>query len=112
MGQQSLNIKNRISVLNKTQKELLKDADKKYMKDHFLVGEKVNMDKVKHNILIEYALCTTNCEVIDWVWYKINEALPNQKDKRFDLTPAKIDIIDINIYNSIEEENKWEDVQW
>lgn len=75
MGEQSLHIKNRISVLEKTQKELLQIADKKYLKDHFLLGEDINEDKLKHNILIEYALCTPNCEVIDWAWQKINGKL-------------------------------------
>lgn len=112
MGQQSLNIKNRISVLDKVQKGLLKDADNKYMKDHFLVGEKVNMDKVRHNLLIEYALCTPNCEVIDWVWYKINGALPNEKEQTFDMTPEKANINIYNITKYVKEESTWDSVQW
>lgn len=112
MGQQSLDIKNRVSVLDKVQKELLNNADNKYMKEHFLVGEEVDTDKVKHNLLIEYALCTPNCEVIDWVWYKINGALPNKKEWAFDMTPEKANINIYNITKYIKEESTWNDVQW
>lgn len=112
MGQQSLNIKNRISVLDRVQKGLLKDADNKYMKDHFLVGEKVNMDKVRHNLLIEYALCTPNCEVIDWVWYQINGVLVDDKKFEFDLKPQQVNVNIYNITKYIRESSKWSDVQW
>lgn len=112
MGQQSLNIKDRSSVLGKVHGELLSDADNKYMKDHFLVGEKVDMDKVKHNFLIEYALCTTNCEVIDWVWYKINGALPNEKEQTFDILPEKTNINIYNITKFVKEESNWSEIQW
>lgn len=97
MGQQSLKIKNRVEVLNQIQKELLEDADKKYMKDHFLVGEDINMDKVKHNQLIEYALCTPNCEIIDWVWYKINKDFSKEEYCKLIFQE-----IDIKMYNTTE----------
>ena len=112
MGQQSLNIKNRLSVLQQTHEELLKSADTKFMNDHFLVGSDCNIDKVKHNLLIDYALCTTNCEVIDWVWYKINGAFPNEKEYEFDLMPEKANINIYNITKYIKEEYTWSDIQW
>lgn len=112
MGQQSLNIKNRISVLDKAQKDLLNSADNKYMKDHFLVGETVNMDEVNHNLLINYALCTSNCEIIDWVWCKINGGLSDETNYEFDLTPEKTNINIYNITNYIKEESTWDDIQW
>lgn len=110
MGQQSLKIKNRLSIIDSTKKELLEMANERYLHEHFLLGCDIDEDKLKHNLLIKYALCTTNCEVIDWVWYKISGALLCEKKYEFDLVPQSANIYSITQY--IKEENTWDAVQW
>lgn len=112
MGQQSLYIKNRLSILKDTQNRLLKSADNKYLKDHFKVDVDFDEDILKHDMLIEYALCTPNCEVIDWVWCKINGVIDNKKYYEFDLIPQQTNINIYNITNYVKENCTWETVEW
>lgn len=113
MGQQSLKKYDRKEILNKSETCLLKEADSYWMQKHFLLGKEVDMDKIKHHTLIQYALCTKNCEVIDWINYKLLNALPNQKSYNFDLNPLEPTI---NIYNITQylggADATWADVQW
>lgn len=71
MGQQSIYIKNRTTLLNKVNSALLIDADNQYLKEHFLVGNKLNKEKLKHNLLMKYVLCTSNCEIIEEIYKQI-----------------------------------------
>jgi hypothetical protein len=71
MGQQSIYIKNRISLLNKINSDLLIDADNQYLKEHFLVGNGLDKEKLKHNLLMKYVLCTSNCEIIEEIYKQI-----------------------------------------
>lgn len=115
MGQQSLYIKNRSQIIKTTKKELLEDSDKRYLKKHFLLGKEINKDKVKHNLLIEYALNTINCEIIDWVWYKINGAMKenDRQNYRYNcMLPEKANINVKKVYKYTQTENVWEKVEW
>ena len=112
MGQQTLKTYDRKEILNKTETCLLKGADDFYMKKHFLLGKGVDMDKIKHHILMQYALCTPNCEVIEWIGYKLLDALPDQKSYNFDLNPLKPKVNVYNITQYIDRQATWADVQW
>lgn len=112
MGEQSLYIKSRQTLLQDTQDFLEKAADDQFLKEHFLLGRGVDMDKVMFHLLMEYALCTTNCEIIDWIWYKINGALPNGDDYEFQVQTTKPNISIYNITNYVKEESSWSEIQW
>lgn len=71
MGQQSTYIKNRTTILNKINKELLFMADSQYLKEHFLVGNKLDKEKLKYTLLMQYVLCTDNCEIIEEIYKQI-----------------------------------------
>lgn len=71
MGQQSVFEKNRLNLLKNVNKILLDLADEQYLKEHFLVGKELNKDKLKYNLLMKYVLCTSNCDVIEYIWKQI-----------------------------------------
>lgn len=114
MGQQNIKYKTQESLSNHYQ-ELSEDyAKKKWIFDHYRVGEEVEKDRWMNAYLMQETLCKTNCEISDYIWMKINGFI---KDDYEDIEPVDINIIKMeynvyNINNYISEQVKWSDVQW
>lgn len=114
MGQQSLTIPNRLSIVKNSNSKLLKYAQDGYINEHYKVGCEANKDKVRHHQLLAEILCTDNCELIDWIFKKINGALTD-KDKAIgevQLSNLKLDFNIFNINNNIIEQLNWDKVEW
>lgn len=114
MGQQNVKYKTQESLQNHFQKLSENYAEKKWIYDHFRVGKEVEKDKWMNAYLMQETLCTTNCELVDYIWMKINGMLNNTYD---DIQPIDINIIKMeynvyNINNYITEQVKWSDVTW
>jgi hypothetical protein len=92
-GQQNFLYLTQENYFDKFENNLLKYADLLYLNKKFGVGEDVDKDKVRHSQLFYNILCTDECELIDWVWKKINGDLEeldysvNLKDFKIFETP-------------------------
>ena len=71
MGAIQLLIKDQQSYYDKALKTMLKSADAFYLHEHFIIGEGVNEDKLRHAQLLEDILCTDSCELINYIHKKI-----------------------------------------
>jgi hypothetical protein len=71
-GQQNFLYLTQENYFDKFENDLLKHADLYYLNKKFGVGEDVNIEKVRHSQMFYNILCTDECELIDWVWKKIN----------------------------------------
>lgn len=71
-GQQNFLYLTQEKYFDEFENNLLKYADLYYLNKKFGVGEDVNMEKVRHSQMFHNILCTDECELIDWVWKKIN----------------------------------------
>jgi hypothetical protein len=80
-GQENFLTLTQENYFDKFEKDLLNQADLLYLNKKFGVGDEVNMDKVRHSQMFHNILCTNECELIDWVWKKINGELENLKYK-------------------------------
>jgi hypothetical protein len=80
-GQQNFLYLTQENYFDKFEKDLLKQADLLYLNKKFGVGEEVNIDKVRHSQMFHNILCTDECELIDWVWKKINGELEDMDYK-------------------------------
>jgi hypothetical protein len=76
-GQQNFLYLTQENYFDKAESDLLKYADLLYLNKKFGIGEDVDKDKVRHSQLFYNILCTDECELIDWVWKKINGELEN-----------------------------------
>lgn len=80
-GQQNFLYLNQESYFDKFEQDLLKQADLLYLNKKFGVGEEINIDKVRHSQMFHNILCTDECELIEWVWKKINGELEGLEHK-------------------------------
>lgn len=113
-GQQQILIINQEALYDKAHEDLLKQADLYYLKEKFALKTDFDKRKLRHSQIMEQVLCTTNCELMDWLWKKINGKLDKTRRKRKvkDLNVLRESNPDINIYNIFNEESTWEETQW
>lgn len=71
-GQQNFLYLTQENYFDKFENDLLKHADLYYLNKKFGVGDDVDMEKVRHAQMFHNILCTDECELIEWVWKKIN----------------------------------------
>jgi hypothetical protein len=70
---QSILIKNQENYFNEFQNKLLEYSNTYYINSHFLVGNKINRDKLNHIIIFNRLLGSTSCTMIDFIKIKIAE---------------------------------------
>jgi hypothetical protein len=71
-GQQNYLILTQEDYFDKFENDLIKSADLFYLNRKFGIGDGPNIDKLRHSQMLHNILCTDECELIDWVWKKIN----------------------------------------
>jgi hypothetical protein len=112
-GQQNFLNLSQENYFDKFEKDLLKQADLLYLNKKFGIGKDVDKDKLRHSQMFHNILCTDECELIDWVWKKINGDLegidykPVLKDFKIYETPFGQD--DCSILTSC---CNWADLEW
>ena len=77
MGQESLERLSIEKYMFQWDKGLREEIDKQYLKDHFMLGEGADQDKVNFYQLYLKTFCSDNCELSNWIWKKINGFLEN-----------------------------------
>lgn len=99
---------------DKFEKDVLVNADLYYLNKKFGVGKELDRDKLKHSQMFYNILCTDECELIDWVFKKINGDIEdcNHKIKIGDFRiydmPYGIDHLNTTINGYC----NWEKVEW
>jgi hypothetical protein len=114
MGVQNIKYKNQDNLQEKFQKLSMDYAKRKWIYDHYRVGQEVEKDRWMNAYLMQETLCNTNCEIVDYIWMKVNGFLNNCYD---DIQPIDINVIKMeyavyNINNYITEQVKWSEAQW
>lgn len=71
-GQQNFLNLSQENYFDKFEQDLLNQADLLYLNKKFGIGKDVDKDKLRHSQMFHNILCTNECELIDWVWKKIN----------------------------------------
>lgn len=72
MGQESLEELSIEKYMFQWNKGLRDEIDKQYLKNHFMLGEGADQDKIAFYQLYLEIFCTDNCELSNWIWKKIN----------------------------------------
>lgn len=67
------------SYQDKFENKLLDFAHKYQMKHRFELGEEIPVGEMKHTLVFSNLLCNLNCEMIDYIWDKIDGKLDNKK---------------------------------
>lgn len=111
MGQESLNKISIGSYLLGWEKGLNEEIDKQYLKDHFMIGDGGDKNKIEFYQLYLNTFCTDNCELSNWIWKKINgyfEDINVTKDGR--VIPLKYEPIEkiIKVYDNC----NWSSIKW
>jgi len=113
LGQQNVEYYNQDSIQDHHRKRSENLARKKYVYDHYRVGEKVKMEQWKHAYLLEETFCTENCEIVDWIWMKTNGLLKGQKvGDSIDLNIMATEYNIYNVNNYITQRATWSEVEW
>lgn len=112
-GQQNFLNLSQENYFDKFEQDLLNQADLLYLNKKFGIGKDVDKDKLRHSQMFHNILCTDECELIDWVWKKINGDLegidykPVLKDFKIYETPFGQDDCD-----GITSCCNWADLEW
>lgn len=117
MGVQNIKYHNQDTLQERFQNLSEDFAKRTWIYDYFRVGEKIKKDEWMNAYLMQETLCTTNCEIVDYIWRKVNglleEETKKKKHKKFlDLNDLYDDYNIININNYITEQATWSDIQW
>jgi len=92
---------------------ILQFSDRKYIRSHFLVGEKQNEEEEKFSHVMYGFLCTKNCELINYIDKKLRGKLEPVKAKPLNIIETDNGRGDVyNITQIIGEGMEWEDTQW
>jgi hypothetical protein len=115
MGQESIKVLSQDNYYDSFKKQLVSEAGKEFLHNNFKLGAGANKDKVRHAQMFYDMLCTDNCEIIDWVWDKIEGKLEN-------VDCTKVDTKDLNclkdccdscsVDDLIEDCCNWEEIKW
>lgn len=111
-GQQQLEILDKEAYYNKAHEELLRQADLYYLQKNFALESNFDSKKMMHAQLYEQILCSENCELMEWIWKKIQGKLEPKRRRKKDFNILVEDIPDININNFFNVESNWEEIQW
>jgi len=113
MGQESIEKVSIEKYLTIWEKELVKEVEKQYLKDHFMLGCGWDEDKVEFYQLYLKTFCTDNCELSNWIWKKINGFL---EDPKINCNTGQVTCLRYqpvqnitNIYNNYP---TWNKVEW
>lgn len=71
MSTQSILEINKGNLLQDYEEKLLHYADAFFVKEKFLVGEGVDLDRIQHTMNFHDLLCTDNCEMSGYIQAKI-----------------------------------------
>lgn len=112
MGQESLEKLNIYQYRYEWEKKLLEETDKQYLKDHFKIGCGEDNNKVRFYKLYLKTFDSTNCELSNWIWKKINGFFEDPEiNKKGEVQSLKYQPIQ-NITNIYGEFSDWKKVEW
>ena len=114
MGQQNITYFNQDNIQQKYQVLSEDYAKRKIIYTHYRVGGDVEKDRWMHAYLMQETLCTTNCEIVDYIWMKINGELD---DCTNDIAPMDINVMQetlniTDVNECITEQCGWDNIQW
>lgn len=115
MGQESINSKTQENYFDKSKEQLICFANKEKLKINFKLGNGADKDKVRHNQILYSILCTDNCEIVDYIWDKIEGKLENidcTKQNTRDLNVLKSCLTDCSVDDMICDCCVWEEKTW
>lgn len=110
MSQQQINRISAKTYLESANCTLLREADLYYLEDNFILETKYNRHKFLHAQLYKEALCTDDCEVLNWVDKKIRGALECEDIQVVDLKSLQTKKRDITINNYYNQ--YWSTIEW
>jgi len=112
MGQESLEEISIDKYLIEWEEGLMKELDSQYLKDHFMIGDGGDKDKIAFYHLYRKTFCTDSCELSNWIWKKINGFFEdhdvNYEGEIKSLKYQPVQNI-TNIYGGYE---KWQETSW
>src|SRR6478736_3761764 len=112
-GQQQIEVLNQENYHDKYLSSLLKQADLYYLEKKFALDTDFDRQRMRYSQLMEKTLSNETCELMDWVWRKINGKLILKGGKATkDLNVVTNIVPDINIYNIFNEEADWNYIEW
>ena len=83
MGQQNVLYRTQDNEYEKYSKLSACQIDSKYVWEKFRVGEKVKKDTWRHSYLMKETLAQDNCEIVDYIHYKLNEVMKRNCNFKF-----------------------------
>lgn len=112
MGQESLGIISIEKYYAEWDKGLREELDKQYLKDHFMLGEEADKNKIDFYSLYLKVFCNDSCELSEWIWKKINgffeDPSVNLNGEVKSLKYQPVQYI-TNIYN---QPTDWKSIDW
>jgi len=112
-GQQQIEVKDQERYHDKYLSNLLQEADLYYLEKKFNIETKFDRQKMRYSQLLEKTLNNDTCELMDWVFKKINGKLIGRTRRPTkDLNVITTLVPDINIYNIFNEEADWNSISW
>lgn len=111
MGQESIKTLNQENYYDAFKKTLLTEADKEQLYNKFKLGVGSDIERRRHAQMFYDILCTDNCEIIDWVWDKIEGKLEGQDCKK-DLNCLKECTSECSVDELFDECCTWEEINW
>lgn len=118
MSTYNLNTLNRNRFFEEAEQTLMDSFKKNYFYKHYKIGDgKEDLDKIEHAINMRRIMCSSNCEIINYIQDKIEGKLIGTKKKKNSLLEV-IDISNLAKYPTIQNNNHfnttmfWTEVSW
>jgi hypothetical protein len=120
MGTQSILVKNEKSYAKDFEHKLLKYSDDFFIKKNFLMGNGVDIDKLRHAMVFNRLLSAPSCKLIDFINDKISgklDEVTKTKRKKRVLTESLLSILREEIKDHTDSEILndccgWDSVEW
>lgn len=113
MGQQNVLYRTQNNEYEKYSKLSACQIDSKYVWDKFRIGEKVKKDVWLHSYLMKETLAQDNCEIVDYIHYKLNEGMKRNCNCQSTYCNCKPKTYDMcNIVTYIDKDFEWEKIEW
>ena len=112
MGQESLEEISIGKYLLEWEEGLMKELDNQYLKDHFMIGDGADKNKIVFYQLYRKTFCTDNCELSNWIWKKINGFFEDPDIKHDgEIKSLRYQPVQ-NITNVYGEVHDWKKLEW
>ncbi len=112
-GQQQIEVKNQEVYYEKYLSNLKKEADLYFLEKRFALDTDFDRQKMRYSQLLEKTLNNDTCELMDWVWKKIEGKLINRVGRPTkDLNVITSIVPDITINNIFNINDDWDSLSW